>query len=374
MLRYLLEKEFKQILRDKLIPRLILLQPLMMMLVMPWAANQEVTHIRLAVADYDHSAYSQRLLQKLEASEYFEITALAPTQAVAIEAVEEDKADIIIEVEPDFERGIMRQGVGRVALSANSVNGTKGSLGLAYLQAILADYAGELSREEAARVSLHASDNVEPQLASLTQFRYNPHLDYKTFMVPAMMVSVLTMLCGFLPALNIVGEKERGTIEQMNVTPVRRNTFIPAKLIPYWLIGVLVLTLCITLAYITYGLFPAGSLLTLYAFALLYLVVMSGIGLVISNYSETLQQATFVMFFFLMIFLLVSGLFTPVSGMPEWALWIARLNPLTYFVEVMRMVYLKGSSLLELYRQALALSAFALGFILWAILSYKKTS
>lgn len=374
MLRYLLEKEFKQILRDKLIPRLILLQPLMMMLVMPWAANQEVKQIRLSMVDHDQSVYSQGLVHKIEASEYFVITDLAPSQDLALKAIEDDRADMLVVIESDFERNIVREGVGHISIAANSINATKGSLGSAYMQAMLNDYSSELRERDGSRVQLAAQATSGPQLATVTQYRYNSHLDYKTFMVPAMMVSVLTMLCGFLPALNIVGEKERGTIEQINVTPVKRSTFILAKLIPYWLIGLFVLSLCIALAYVTYRLFPVGSLGTLYGFATLYIMVMSGVGIVISNYSETLQQATFVMFFFLMIFLLVSGLFTPTSGMPEWAVWIARMNPLTYFVEVMRMVYLKGSSLLELWPQGVALGAFAVVLGLWSILSYKKTN
>lgn len=188
------------------------------------------------------------------------------------------------------------------------------------------------------------------------------------------MVMLLTMICGFLPALNVVGEKEVGTIEQINVTPVSKLTFILAKLIPYWLIGFIVLTICFFLAWLLYGILPVGHFVTIYLFAVVFLFVVSGFGLVISNHSATLQQAMFVMWFFMLILMLMSGLFTPVHSMPEWAQLIAALNPLKYFVEVMRTIYLRGGGIVELLPQLGALMAFAVFFNLWAVRSYRKSS
>ncbi len=164
-------------------------------------------------------------------------------------------------------------------------------------------------------------------------------------MIPALMVMMLTILSGFLPALNIVGEKECGTMEQINVTPVGKFQFIISKLIPYWIIGFLVISYTMILAWLIYGLTPAGSVLTIFLFASIYIIVISGFGLIVSNFSATMQQAIFVMFFFMMIFILLSGLFTPISSMPQWAQYITYINPLRYFIEVMRMVNLKVSEL-----------------------------
>ena len=159
-------------------------------------------------------------------------------------------------------------------------------------------------------------------------------------MIPALMGMLLTLICGFLPALNVVSEKEVGTIEQINVTPVPKFTFILAKLLPYWITGFIVLTLCFLLAWLLYGITPVGHFIVIYFLAILFVFVMSGFGLVISNYSATMQQSMFVMFFFMLILMLMSGLFTPVSSMPEWAQVITYFNPLKYFMEGMRMVYL----------------------------------
>jgi len=193
-------------------------------------------------------------------------------------------------------------------------------------------------------------------------------------MVPALMVMILAMLCGFLPAMNIVMEKERGTIEQMNVTPVRRFTLIFAKLVPYWVMGFIVLTVCFGVARVAYGLSSAGSLATVYLFAAVFILAMSGLGLVISNYAQTVQQAMFMIFFFVITMILISGLYTPVSSMPRWVRVLSGFSPLRYIIDVIRMVYLKGSGIRDLWRQFLALCAFAFFFNGWAIIGYRKTN
>lgn len=236
--------------------------------------------------------------------------------------------------------------------------------------AILSDFSSEIREEWSPK----REGAALPLINVVPQYKFNPNLDYKVFMVPALMVILLTLLTGFLPALNIVSEKEMGTIEQMNVTPVNKFTFILAKLIPYWVIGFTVLTICFGFAAFVYNILPVGSLLTIYLFSGIYILVVSGFGLVISNYSNTMQQAMFVMFFFIMILILMSGLFTPISSMPEWAKIVTIFNPLKYFIQVMRMVYLKGSVFMDLTTQMFALLGFVVFFNTWAIISYKKTN
>lgn len=343
----------------------------MMMLVMPFAANQEVKNIQLSIVDNDHSTYSNRMLQKVTASGYFQLTDISATNNDAIKSIESGNADIILEIQNEFERNLNNNDASRVMILANSVNGTKGRLGSQYLSSILTDYAGEL-REEYGGQTTGVSAEV-PSFSITPQYKFNPHLDYKVFMVPALMVMLLTMLCGFLPALNIVGEKEKGTIEQINVTPVKKTVFVMAKLIPYWIIGFVVLSICMGLAALVYGIFPVGNLFTIFLFATIYILIVSGMGLVISNYSDTMQQAMFVMFFFMMILLLMSGLFTPVTSMPQWAQAITTINPLKYFIQVMRLVYLKGSVFKEMIPQFLALCGFAVVLNSWAVFSYRKS-
>jgi len=370
MLRFLIEKEFKQIIRHPFIPKLIVGFPVMMLLVLPWAATFEIRDVNLSVVDGDHSSYSGRLVQKIVSSGYFRLTDVSDTYPEALQSIENHTSDLILTIAPGFERDLVREGSAKLMIAANSVNGTKGGMGTSYLASIVRDFAGELRSEQGSGQGA----GLIPVIDVVSQYRFNPHLDYKVFMVPALMVMLLTMLCGFLPALNIVSEKESGTIEQMNVTPVRKFHFILAKLIPYWLIGFVALSISFALAALVYSLFPAGSLLTVYGFASIFVLVVSGFGLVVSNYSATMQQAMFVMMFFVIVFILMSGLFTPISSMPAWAQKITMVNPLRYFIETMRMVYLKGSTFADLRFQFIALTVFAVFFNLWAVISYRKTN
>ncbi|MDR3187997.1 MAG: ABC transporter permease [Prevotellaceae bacterium] len=368
MLNFLIEKEFKQLARHSFLPKLVILIPCMMLLLIPWVLNFEVKNIAVCMVDNDHSTLSSRLVQKVSASTYFHLVATASGYGEAMQSIESGVADVILEIQPDFERQLMREGEAEVMLSVNAVNGVKGGLGSGYLLNILSDYAAELRSEHLPLMGAAAGGTFQLQAS----YFFNPHFSYKAYMVPALMVLVVTLLCGFLPALNIVSEKETGTIEQLNVTPVGKLTFIVAKLIPYWMVGFIAISIGFVLAALLYNLTPAGSFGAIYLFMCVYVLALSGFGLVISSYSSAMQQAMLVAFFFIMILVLMSGLFTPISSMPPWAQAITIFNPLKYFMQVMRMVYLKGSSVAELTPQLLTLCGFAVFSNTWAMLSYKK--
>ena len=363
MLKYLLEKEFKQFFRSRALPKMAVIMPFMAMLIFPLAANFEIKNINLAVVDNDRSVTSVKLVNKITSGGYFRLAESAATYGDAMRGVELNRSDIILEIPSNFERDLEREGSAKLFIAANAVSQTKGGLGSAYLAGIIGDF--------------NKSINTQLKDGAITispRFWYNPRLLYTYFMVPALMVMVLAMVCGFLPALNIVGEKENGTIEQINVTPVNKLTFILSKLLPYWIIGFVVLTICFFVAWFAYGLVPAGSLATIYLFAALFVLSFSGFGLVISNYATTLQQAMFMMFFFLLTFIFMSGLYTPVANMPDWAQKLSIISPLKYIIIVLRQVYLKGSGFTDLLNSFWMLSAFAIFFNGWAVLSYRKKS
>ena len=215
------------------------------------------------------------------------------------------------------------------------------------------------------------SPNEQSELITV-QNRFNPTLNYRHYMIPALMIILFILICGFLPALSIVGEKESGTIEQINVTPVSRLTFTLAKLMPYWIIGMFVLTIAMIVARLVYGLAPVGSIGVIYLGAILFILTISGFSLTIANFSETMQQTMFVMFFFVMIFMLMSGLLTPIDSMPDWAQKITLVLPPRYFVDILRSVYLKGTHITELWTNFAALGAFAILFNTLAAITYKK--
>ena len=345
MIKYLLQKEFLQIRRNSFMPKIIFIFPIMVMCVMPWVMNQEVKNIRVDVVDIDRTTQSQQLVHQIETSNYFIFNGQKATYQEAMKDIETSQADIILEIRD-----------GQYLIAANAVNGTKGSIGSAYLSQIVTSHV--------------------PYAAILSQpsvlYLYNKHQNYKVFMIPALMGILMMMLCGFLPALNIVGEKEKGTIEQINVTPVSKWSFILAKLIPYWIIGLVVLTLCLVLSWLVYGIACQGSLWLVYLLAILLALFFSSLGLIVSNYSDTMQQAMLVMWFFVVCLMLLSGLFTPVRSMPHWAYLTTYVNPMHYFVDAIRTVFVRGGTFQSIAHQVFALlcSSLLMGF--WAVRSYKK--
>ena len=344
-LKYLIQKEFLQIRRNAFLPKLIVMFPIVIMCVMPWVMQMEVKNIVVDVVDIDHTVESQRLVQQIAASNYFIFGGQKATYAEAIKDIEKGRADVILEIRD-----------GKYLIAANAVNGTKGGMGSSYLSQIVTSNV------------THHTSNITP----LTL--YNKGQDYKLFMIPALFAIVMMLMTGFLPTLNIVGEKETGTIEQINVTPVSKWSFILAKLIPYWLIALFVITVCLLLAWLVYGITPAGPLWLVYVLAMLLALFFSSFGLIVSNYSDTMQQAMFVMWFFVVSIMLLSGLFTPTRSMPQWAYLTTYINPMHYFIDAIRTVFIRGGGLHETVHQVLALAGIGTLMGIWAVQSYKKNS
>lgn len=367
VLGYLLQKEFKQIFRDKTILAMMFAMPTTQLIILPLAMNFDVKRINLAVVDHDHSTYSSRLINKINASGYFRLVAGAASFGEAIRYVETEKADVVLEIPQGFERNLVREGQQPLGISVDAINGTKAAIGGNYLLTVISDYNRE--------IPVNANGFTKMNEIEITWSNwFNPLAEYRFYIVPAVLVLLLTLIGGFMSALNIVREKEAGTIEQINVTPIKKWQFISGKLIPFWVVGMIVFTLGLLIAWAVYGIWPVGSLLTIYAFAAIYLVALLGFGLLISTYTENQLQAMFVAFFFMMIFMLMSGLFTAVDSMPRWARIVANLTPVTHFIKVIRMVVLKGSSFADVGLEFAYLVGFAGVLNGWAIFNYRKTS
>lgn len=370
-LKFLLQKEFRQIFRNKGLLPMLFLAPLIQLLILPLAADYEVKNINIAIVDHDHSEYSRRLISKVVGSGYFIFSGYTESFAKAFKQVERDRADLVLEIPADFEKKLLRDNEQQLYIAINAINGVKAGLGGAYLGSIIADYNNgiRLNWVQPGR------SNPQPVVEVVTANLFNPYLNYRLFMVPGILAVLITMIGSYMCALNIVKEKEVGTIEQINVTPIKKIHFILGKLIPFLIIGLFIFTLGLFgIARLVYHIVPLGSILLMYLFLSLYLVAILGFGLLISTYSDSQQQAMSVAFFFVMIFMLMSGLFTPIDSMPEWAQLIAKLNPVTYFIEVMRMIVLKGSGFSDIKYQMLKVVCFALVLNTWAVLNYRKTS
>ena len=374
VLRTLIIKELRQFRRNPFLPKLVVGFPLAIVLILPWIANMDVKGVSVGIVDADRSDVSRRITSHVEASEYLSLHDLYADYPSALADLEDGHIDAILEIPNGFGHSLHATPK-RLSIWANGVNAMKGSLGSQYLmqtvmKALPTESAPAQPSFENSEI-LHSPLSIVNCELSIVNY-YNPTMDYKHFMIPALMIMLMVMVGGFLPALNLVSEKELGTIEQINVTPVSRLTFTLSKLIPFWVICLLELALCMTLALLVYGLPVAGSVGAIFLAALLFIIVMSSIGVIIANLSDTMQQTMFLMLFVVLSFILLSGLMTPVESMPLWAQHFTRLLPPTYMVEIMRAVYLRGTTVAELSGSYLALAAFALTFATLASFTYRK--
>ncbi|MEY4134264.1 MAG: ABC transporter permease [Saprospiraceae bacterium] len=363
---FIVRKEFRQIFRHRVLLPMIFVLPIVQLLILSNAADYEVRNIYLHIADADRSATSHRLAGKFAASDHFELTGHSYTGKTGNADLESGRADMVLEIPAGFERSLYREGTGTLLLSVNAINATQAGIGSGYAQAILRDFNTQLTTR------LEGQQDKSRQFDVRPVFWYNPTLEYKAFMVPGILVMLVTLVGMFLSGLNIVKEKEVGTIEQINVTPIRKRYFIVGKLLPFWIIALAELSIGLAFGKLVFQIPMEGSLVVIFGFAGLYLVAVLGIGLLVSTISTTQQQAMFIAYFIMVIFILMSGLFTPIESMPGWAQVMTRFNPIAYFVEVMRMVMLKGSGWYEIRWHCAAVAGLAVAVNGLAVLNYRK--
>lgn len=366
---FILQKEFIQIFRAKAMIAIIVMMPIIQLMILSFAASFEIKNINICIIDHDHSASSRALIQKIPSSGYFNIKMTVDSRAKAIEEIHQGNVDILLEIPPQFERNIERGTLSTIHLSADAINGMKAGIAMAYISKMLMNFNTELIVDKG-----YINGNGSPTIQPINQFWFNPLMDYKAFMVPGILVLLVTVIGGFLTAMNITREKEVGTIEQINVTPIKKHQFIIGKMAPFLIIGLFEMAFGLIVAKLMFDIPMVGSIFTLFVFAFIYLLIVLAMGLFISSYTETQQQAMFIAWFFMMIFILMGGLFTAIESMPEWAQIITWFNPIAWFIKVMRLILLTGSTIMDLWQHFLAMSAFALFFNILAIRTYRKTS
>jgi ABC-2 type transport system permease protein len=369
---FLVRKEFLQIFRDRTTVFQIFMIPVVQLLVLANAATFDVKQVAMLVVDEDRSTVSTGLVQRLEAGGQFRIVRSEPTDAGVDHALLDREATAVLHIPRRFEEDLVRRGRAPVQLILNSEEGATAGIVQSYATSILSAYARELDRTLPRAPGAGASRRVAP-LDLRTQRWFNPTRNYKHWMVPALMVSLTTIIGLLLTAQNITRENELGTLEQLNVTPMTKVQFIAAKLIPFWLLSLLIFTIGLTIGKLVFGIPMRGNLLLVYLAAAVYLVVVLGLGLWISTITRTQQQAMFVAFFLILIFLLMSGLFTPVDSMPGWAQWVAEANPVKHFVAVMRAVLVRGAGLETVGGPIAGLTLAGIGVLALAVLRYRKS-
>ncbi len=367
----LIKKEFLQIFRNKSILAIIFVMPVIQLVILPLAANYEIKDIKIAVVDHDKSTQSRELIRKITASGYFKIMDYGENYNDAYQEVEKDKIDLILEIPNNFEKDLVRENNDKVLIAIKAINGTKAGLSASYLGQILQNYNQQIQLEmnpELETVKKNSGLEIVPK------FWFNETYNYRLSLVPGILAFLVTLIGGYLTALNIVEEKEIGTIEQINVSPIKKRDFILGKLIPFWILSMVAFTIGLLVTIFVYKIQMQGSYLLLYAFISVYLIAILGMGLLASVYSDTQQQSMFMVFFFMMIFILMSGLFTPTESMTDWAKYIAYLNPVTYGVDGVRLIMLKDSGFMDLLPHFGFIIGLAIVVISWSVLRYQKTS
>ncbi len=370
VLKFLLRKEFLQIFRNKLILRMIFALPLIQLILLPYAATYEIKNITLSIVDNDRSEQSRRLINKFTSSGYFQLTDYSASYEQALDKVEKDEADLIVVIPQEFESDLIRQSESTIMIAANAISGQTAGLAVAYSNSIIKEFNNEIRTQWLPQSRF----NTTPVIEITSSNWFNTQMNYKDFIVPGVLALLVTLVGYLMSALNIVKEKEVGTIEQLNVSPIKKYQFVLSKLIPFWVLGIAVMTIGFIISFVVYGIYPEGNFLVGYLFAGVYLIALLGFGLLTSIFAETQQQAMFIAYFFMLVFILLGGLFSPTENMPDWARYLTYINPVSYLIEVMRMLVLKGSSFWDLRFHFLIVTGFAIFFNGLAIWNYKKTT
>jgi ABC-2 type transport system permease protein len=369
---FLVRKEFLQIFRDRTTVFQIFMIPVVQLLVLANAATFDVKRVKTLVVDEDRTTVSAGLVQRLRAGRQFEVVRYEGTDAGVDHALLDREVTAVLHIPRRFEEDLVRRGRAPVQLVLNAEEGATAGIVQSYATEILASYAAELDRTLPAATATGRTPRVAP-LDLRTQRWYNPTRNYKYWMVPALMVSLTTIIALLLTAQNITRENELGTLEQLNVTPMTKIQFIAAKLIPFWLLSMLIFSIGLAIGWLVFDIPMRGNLALVYLAAAVYLIVVLGTGLGISTITRTQQQSMFVAFFLILIFLLMSGLFTPVDSMPDWAQRVAEANPVKHFVSIMRAVLMRGAGLETVGRPIVGLGIAGVAVLALAVMRYRKS-
>ena len=367
---YVLQKEFIQVRRDKVMLRMIIMLPIVQMLVLVYASTYDLKNVNIFLVDKDMSSTSRQLASKIDASPFFTINNTSFNPEEGENEILNNRDDMVLVIQKGFERDLMREDKAKLQLLVNAIDGQSAQIGYFYAASVIGDFNKHIIAE------WKGLPDFKPpyQINTPSRFWYNSELEYKWYMAPGVLALLVTLIGLNLSSTSLVKEKEQGTIEQLNVTPIKKIQFLAGKLIPFVVIALFDLSFGLFLARMVFNLPIVGNLGLVFGFGVLYLIGILGLGLFVSTVANTQQQVMFVTFFFMMIFILMSGIFTPVESMPQWAQLIDQANPVYHFMRVLRMVILKGSHFEDLIHEFVALCILGITFLTLALKRYRKTA
>jgi ABC-2 type transport system permease protein len=347
---------------------IIVLIPFIQLIILSYTATFELKSANIAIIDKDLSEESRSLTSKISAAPFFNIKYIGNEENYAHNEMKQGNLDQILIIPSNFSFKILSNLPVKIQIINDAVNSNAASVLNSYTSSIIFDFNKQILLDRTAGKQQQLGINTTKS------FWYNPELDYKTFMVPGILVLLVSMIGAFLSGMNIVREKEIGTIEQLNVTPIKKHEFIIGKLLPFWIIGILEFCFGLLIARLLFNIPIEGSLLLIISGAAIYLFVVLGLGLFVSTITDTQQQAMFFAWFFMVIFIMMSGLFTPLDAIPDWAKILNKINPIAYFIDFMRKVMLIGSDLRGVLNQFLSIVVYAFISVGISVLRYRKVT
>lgn len=371
-IQFILQKEFLQIFRNKAMLPILFVMPIVQLLVLSFAATYELKEASFALVDYDQSSLSRELSAQFQATGYFSLEFKTFDTDEALGELQAGNVDLILKIPENFSRDYLQGEPVSLQMLIDAVDGTKAGMIQSYGSSIIRDFNQNHYRQ----IQLISSRSAPPlnRIELIPINWYNPDLDYITYMVPGILVVLVSMIGLFLSGMNIVREQEIGTIEQLNVTPIKKSHFITGKIVPFWIIGMVDLVIGLALARYGFNIPFLGSLVLILIVSGIYLIVIQALGLFISTVTRTQQQAMFIAWFIMVVFILMGGLFTPIESMPMWAQDLTFANPVAWFIKMMRMVLLKGAGWHEIQHMVFILIGMGVLFYSVAINRYKKTT
>ncbi len=367
---YMIRKEFRQIFRDPPMIAIIFAVPLVQLLVLAYAITTDVQHLKLTVADFDHSQISREIVGDFSHTERFDIVEYTSDVSRIIEEMRAWNTQAALVIPPGFSRDLQRGLHPRIQVVIDGVDGNTAGVALGYARQILNRRGVKMAsvpglQQRAGRHKIHLLNMVE-------RMWYNPDLDSKQYMVPGIVVVLLTIIPMMLSAMSLVKEKEIGTLEQLMVTPLRKHQLLLGKIIPFLILSYVEMAVVMIFAILVFNISVSGSYLLLALFALIYLFTTIGLGIFISTFTDNQQQAMFVAWFIMVFMILMSGFFIPIENMPSLLQHLTYLNPMRYIMYIIRDIFQKGAAFGQLLPEAVPLTVFGLLIVSLGVVKFRK--
>jgi len=368
----LIKKEFIQIFRTKPMLGFIFVMPILQTLLMGYAVTTEVIHVPLVICDQDRSADSRHFIQQIEQTEYFDIIEITPEYEKIAPYFDNGDANAAVVIPPHFSRDVREFQTPTLQTIINGSNSNTALVAIGYLQGIVAKFGQHLQSELVNEMQYYGSGQPPVTIQAEDRVWYNPNFVNAYFMVPAIIGIILAFSTMILTAINIVREREVGTLEQLMVSPLKSHQIMIGKLVPFALLGFVEISIVMVAGKIYFNIPMRGSYWLLFFTSFLMLPTTLGLGLFVSTVTKTQQQSMFLAWFFLVFIILMSGFFFPIENMPQWLQYLSLLDPLRYYTDCLRGIFLKGAGLQPLLPQIIALGVYGVAIISFAGARFQK--